>query len=194
MAELEVFDQFALGVARQTWELFRRDPVMFVVAAAALFLGSVVSLGLLAGPLHVGYIELCRRARRNEPISVGIVFSRFDSLVPSVVAFVIIFVGVVVGMFLLVLPGLLVGIFSAFTLHAIAYENLGGIDALRRSFGLVKDHPAHALALLVMVIILQTIGGAVVFGVVLTTPLALIGLTIGYERLTGVAPALSPSY
>ncbi|MDB4973756.1 MAG: hypothetical protein JWN48_2097 [Myxococcaceae bacterium] len=189
MAELEAPDQFALGVARQSWDLFKRDPLMFVMAGAVMLIGSGVSLGLLAGPLHVGFIELCRRARRGEPVSVGILFSRFDSLVASLVAFTIIFLGVLIGFFLLVIPGLVVGVFSMFTLHAITYENLGGIDAIRRSIGLVRSNLVPALVLLIMLAVVQSIGGVVIFGVLLTMPLAIIGLTVGYERITGVEPA-----
>ncbi|MDB4986981.1 MAG: hypothetical protein JWN04_2159 [Myxococcaceae bacterium] len=188
MAELEEFDQFALGVARESWQLFRRDPAMFVIAWVLMFLGSCFSFGLLAGTLHVGFIELCRRARRGEPISASILFSRFDALVPSLIAFLVLTIAIAIGLFLLVVPGLVIALFAIFTLHVIAYESLSGVDAIRRSYELVRESPVHVLALLVLVALAQALGGMILLGVLLTYPLSLIALTIGYERLGGLAP------
>ena len=57
MTEIETFDEFIQTVMRETWELFRNDALMFVMAAAVVMLGSAITLGFCAGPLTVGFIE-----------------------------------------------------------------------------------------------------------------------------------------
>lgn len=185
MAEPEAFDQFIAHVSKQTWALFRDDVLLWVLAAVVLSVAAIASLGLMAGPLTVGFIELVRQARRGEPLALSTLFSRFDTFVPSLVAMIIIGIAVGLGMVLFVLPGLLAMLFATWTFHAIAYEGATGVDALRRSIDLVRGNFAQTVALMLLISIAHSIGGAVVFGVLLTAPLSLIALTVGFERLTG---------
>jgi uncharacterized membrane protein len=185
MAAPQAFDEFIVSIGRDTWDTFRREPLMLVVAWLVVVAVSLVSLGLLAGVVSVGYIELIRQSRRGEPVALGVLFSRFDSLVSSALAGFLVFVAVFIGMFLLVLPGLLVALFACFTLHAIAYERVSGIEAIRRSFAVVRANFLNVLVLLLAISVAQAVGGMVVFGVLLTGPLSLIALTLGYERIAG---------
>lgn len=187
MAEPEPFDQFVINVVRESWEVFKRDALLFVLAAALLGLVSVLTLGLLAGPVTIGFIEMVRRSRRGEPLAMSMLFDRFDTFVPSLVALVLIAISVTIGMALLVVPGLLVLLFVPYTLHVIAYESSTGITALQRSFDLVKGYFLHTLALLLVISAAHAVGGAVVFGVLITAPLSLIALTLGFERLLAMS-------
>lgn len=191
MAQLESYDDFTLSVVRDAWDTFRRDALVFVLASVALSLTALVTLGLLTGPLTVGYIELVRRSRRGEPISVGVIFSRFDSFVASTVALVLICLAVFLGILLLVVPGLLALVFSTYALPAIAHERLGGVEAIRRSIDLVRAHFVRTLAILVVLWLVQAIGGVVVIALLVTTPFSMILLAVAYERLT-LAEPISP--
>lgn len=187
MAVSEAIDQFVLSVLRDSWEVFRRDALVFVVASVVLLLVSALTLGILAAPLTIGFIEMVRRGRQGEPLALGLLFSRFDAFVPSLVATTLIFLAVFVGMLLLVLPGLVAALFSAFAMHAIAYEHATGVDSIRRSVELVRENFLPALALVLVVAVAHAIGSAVVFGILLTMPMSLIALTVGYERIAGPA-------
>lgn len=189
MAQLESYDDFTLSVVRDAWETFRRDALLYVLAAALVVIVSAVSLGLLTGPLFVGFIELVRRARLGEPVALGLVFSRFDTFVSSSVALFLIALGIFVGMFLLVIPGLLVSLFSTYVLQIITYERLGGIDAIRRSISLVRAYFVHTIAIVLVLWILQGLAGVLMIALLVTTPFALIMLTLAYERLEGATQA-----
>jgi hypothetical protein len=189
MAEPEAFDEFVLSIARETWDLFRREPMLFVLASLVVTLVSVCTLGLIAGPLSAGYVEMVRRGRRGEPLAMGLLFSRFDTFIPTSVAFLVVGLAVFIGLFLLVLPGLVAALFTAFTLHVITYENLSGIAAIQRSIAIVRANFIHVLALLLLIAVAHALGGIIVFGMLLTAPLSLIALTIGYERLASVVGA-----
>jgi hypothetical protein len=157
-------EQLLPSVLRETWEVFQKSALIFVITALLAAFLSAITLGLLAGPLFVGFIDLVRRARRGEALQVGELFARFDSFGASLIATVLIAVAVAIGCSLLVVPGLLVGLFSGFTLHAIAYERLGAIDAIKRSVQIVREHFLTTLVLFVILSVVQTLGGSVVLG------------------------------
>ena len=183
MTQLESYDDFTIAIARDAWDTFRRDALVFVLAGALLGLLATLTLGLLAGPLTVGFIDLVRRSRRGEPLSVSVLFSRFDSFVASAVAMVLIVLAVFVGTLLLVVPGLLALLFATYTLPAIAHEGLGGVEAIRRSIELVRTNFVHTLAILVVTWCVQALGSVIPILLLITTPLAIILLELAYERL-----------
>jgi uncharacterized membrane protein len=180
----EAVDSFVKGVGERTWEIFVKDPVAYVLGMLAVSVLGVLSLGIALGPLLVGYLHMARRGSRGEPVAFDQVFSGFGQFVPALITGLLVGVGVMVGTFLLVLPGIAFAFFTAFAFPALAYEGLGPVDALKRSFGLVKDHLVNVAVLLVVLAILQSIGGAVVFGVVLTAPLATLALAVAFDRVT----------
>ncbi|HEX5658082.1 MAG TPA: hypothetical protein VFX59_12845 [Polyangiales bacterium] len=183
MAELEAFDEFTVSVARDTWDTFRREPVLFLIAGAVGMLVSIVTLGVLLGPMTVGYIELVRKVRLGEPVAVSVLFRRMDTLVSSNVALFLVGVLATIGMFLLLLPGLLVIFFTTWSLFVIAYERAGGVDSLRQSITLARAFPMHTLALLFGIFVMHALGGLIVFGALLALPLGYIAMAVGYERL-----------
>jgi ABC-type transport system involved in cytochrome c biogenesis permease subunit len=53
MAVSEAVDGFVLSVGRETWELFKRDALMFVLGWVVVMALAILSLGLVAGPLFI---------------------------------------------------------------------------------------------------------------------------------------------
>lgn len=185
----ESLESFVGAVLRESWELFKKYALVFVLASLVATFVAGISFGILAGPMFVGLIEMVRRAQRGEAIQIGDVFGRFDSFLPSAIALFLVGIAVCIGSFLLVAPGLLAALFSGFVLHAICFERLSAIDAIKRSFQIVKDHFIQSIALFVVISIMQAIGGAVVLGLLLALPLSLIAMTLGYERMAQSAGA-----
>jgi uncharacterized membrane protein len=185
-------EQFLPSVLRETWGVFQKNALTFVIAALIAAFLSGITIGLLTGPLFVGFVDLVRRARRGEAVQMGEVFGRFDSFGSSLVATILIGIAVIVGSCLLVVPGLLAALFSAFSLHVIAYQRASAIDAIKRSVQIVRDNFLITLVLFLLVSVLQTLGGSVVLGVLLTLPLGMIAVTVAYEQLASAPePALA---
>lgn len=185
----ESLESFLGAVLRESWELFKKNALVFVLASIVAALVATISFGILMGPLFVGLIEIVRRAQRGEAVQIGDVFSRFDSFLASLIALILVALAVCIGSFLLVAPGLLAALFSGFVLHAIAYEELSAIDAIKRSIQIVKEHFIQSIALFVMISIAQAIGGAVVLGLLLVLPMSIIAMTLAYERMAANSPA-----
>jgi uncharacterized membrane protein len=196
MAELapESLESFLGSVLRDSWDLFEKNALVLVLAALLATMVTIVSLGILAGPLYVGLIEVVRRAQRGEPVQVGDVFSRFDSFVSSTLALILIGIAVCIGSLLLLAPGLLAALFSGFTLHAIAFERATAADAIKRSFHVVKGHFLQSIALFVLISLAHSVGGAVVLGLLVTIPLSIVVLTLAYQRMAPAARAEVAGY
>lgn len=173
--------QAALGEA---WDLYRNDFVLFVVAGLLVLAVSIVTLGLLAAPLVVGFIDIVERRRRGEDASATDVFDGFGQLGASLVAFVLLAVGTFLGLLLLVVPGLVFIVATTFTFQAIAIDRETATGAIGRSFEVVRENIALTLVFLVIVIVLNSLGGLVFFGTLLTVPYCMILLTVAYDRLT----------
>jgi len=184
MTEARKTEDVVQSTLSEAWNLFTSDFVLWILGGLVLAVVSVVSLGLLFGPMIVGFVQLVEKRRRNEPASVTDIFEGFSHFGASLIAFILISVGVFVGSLLLVLPGLLFGLVMAFTFHAIAIDDQDAMGGMGRSFSLIKENPALAAVFLVIMLVLSGIGGAVVFGTLLTLPFTLVLMTIAYHRLS----------
>ena len=191
LTEIEPVEKFATAVAEQTWGVFRKDPLMLVLASMVAGIVSVVTLGLLSPMVLVGLIDMVRKVQAGEPTKLADLFERFDALLPGLIALVVVALAAAIGFALLVVPGLLVLVFGAFPLHVIAFERSTSVDAIKGSIGLVKRNFLNVLVLLLGVSVLQAIGGAVVFGMLLSLPLSVVALTVAYQRLAHPGNVLS---
>lgn len=184
MTEARNAEDIVQSTLEEAWRLFSRDFVLWILAGLTLAVVSVVSLGLLSGPMTVGFIGLVEKRRQDQPGAVTDLFDGFSHFVVSLIASILIGGGVFVGSLLLVLPGLLFGLLMAFTFHAIALEDRDAIGAMRQSFTVSMENPALSTVFLVIVLILSGIGGAFVFGTLLTLPFSMILMTLAYRRLS----------
>ncbi len=64
-----------------------------------------------------------------------------------------------------------------------------GSVCVTRALRLVGASLLHSLALVFLISVAHAVGGSVLFGILLTVPLSLIALTLGYERIAGVSLA-----
>lgn len=169
----------------EAWTLFTSDALLFLLAPIVVVLLSAISFGILSGPLTVGLIQLVRRRRRGQPGAVGDVFGGFASFGASFVAMILLAIAFAIGTALLIVPGLLVLLFGAWTFHAMTYRGLSAFAAIEASVALVRANPLPTLVLLIVSAVLCAAGSAVVLGALLTGPFAILMVTIGYELLSG---------
>ncbi|MFP6654880.1 MAG: hypothetical protein VCB25_04585 [Myxococcota bacterium] len=172
---------------REAWDLFANDFVLWIIAGLLALSLTIFSLGILSGPMTIGFILLIEKRRQGEAGSVADLFEGFSYFGTSLGAFLLIVAGVAIGSFLFVLPGLLFGLAMAFTFHAIAIDGENATGAMTRSFNLIWDNLALSTIFLVIVLVLSGMGGAVIFGTLLTMPFTLILTTLAYHRLSDIS-------
>jgi len=180
-------EPFLRDVASETWQAFKRNPVIFIGGSWLAALVSCASLGLLLGPMTVGFISMVRRTLHGQSARVRDVFEGLHSsaLVSSVLAAVMIAIASVLGLLLFVIPGLFVSAATCFAFHELAYRKLTAVDAIKASFGILKTRLLHVLLLLAGLAALNALGHVAVLGILLTVPLSVVALTIAYEKLSG---------
>ena len=117
----------------------------------------------------------------------------FGKIIDLTIASLIIGIGFFIGLFLLVIPGLLWLMLTAFVIPLIMIENLGAIDAIKESINLTTGRFGEVLVYLIVLVIIvglvwvilsfiPYIGSAL--ATIVLTPYAAISITIAYRHLT----------
>lgn len=171
------------NVLKRSWDVFMKDPVLYVIAGIIVIVVGTLTLGILAPALSIGFMQITRDRMQGKPATAGGVFGGMSMFVPSLIALILIAIGVTIGSALLVLPGLFVAVVTSFAFQFMALENAGIGDSLSRSYRLVMDNLVTVILLIVLLAIINAIGGAVAVGLLLTTPFTMIAMVIAYEDL-----------
>jgi len=176
---------FVQSVLTESFEAFKNDLVLYILSGLILVFVSGFSLFVLLGPLMVGFVQLVRRRRRAQPAEMAQIFEGLQRFGTSFLLMLVIGIAMVIGSMLFFLPALAVGLVVMFAFQAVIYKDAGVIEALKTSFELVKTNFIAALVLFVVLLVLNSVAGAVLIGMVITLPFSLVATTIAYEKLTG---------
>jgi uncharacterized membrane protein len=174
---------------KRTWALFQVKPVEHVVASLIVLVLSVLSLGVLLGPLSVGQIRMIEKQQRGEEPRIDDVFSGFSSFGPALLTTLVFFIAMTIGALLFVVPGVFVGVAWGFALWFVALEGASATEALASSWQLFKGHMASVLVVLVIMGVVNVIAGSVVLATLLSAPLSMIFCTLAFQDMQNVAPA-----
>jgi len=181
----ENLEGFVQEVLKATWQAFKNDLVLYLLAGLLVAVVGGITVGILLGPMLLGFVELIRKRLRGKPGTATDVFAGFQKLAPGILAGLVIGIAVLIGSFLCVLPGLAIAWAVMFAFHFMTYENQGVGDCLKNSLELVKAHVGPTLILFVLIALLNGIGNAVALGGLITFPFGIVALTVAYEKLTG---------
>ena len=176
---------FVQGVFNESFAAFKKDLVLYILAGLIVVFVGGFSLGILMGPLVVGFVQLARRRRRGEAATVSQIFDGMSSFGAAFLLTLIIAIGCFIGSMLLFVPALIVGLIVMFSFQVMVYKDAGVGDALKGSFELVKAHFVPSLVLFILLFVLNAIAGAIFIGAAVTVPFSLVATTIAYEKLTG---------
>ncbi len=172
------------SVLKRAWKLFADKPGEHVVAGLIVAVLGTLTVGILMGPLVVGYVRMVDKQTRGDAIAIGDVFSGMDTFVPALVAVLISGIGIFLGLVLFVLPGLVLMVIWGYALWFIAFFAQGPIEALGSSWQLFKANLGSVVIVFVLLTILNGAGSLVAFGVLLTFPFGLILATVAFRDLT----------
>jgi hypothetical protein len=184
------------------WRLFKANMGVLILGGLLATVVSVITCGLLTGPLMVGMLLIAQRLLKGDPDKpqAGDVFKGLDSFMQALLLMVITAVVVAVLRLLMAMGGLpvLIGglvdlVVSVVTLWAlvfIAYEKATAIDAIKKVFVLIKSGSFTVPLLFAM--IAGLIGGLgmilCVVGIFFTMPLTYCLMACCYDTLFGDEP------
>lgn len=112
--------------------------VTLISSAASSLYG--VSL-LIAGPLNVGYVLYCMKIMDQKTSDFNILFAGFNNFVNTLVGGLLYSLIVLVGVVLLIVPGIIAACGLSMTFIIMAEDDkISGIDALQMSWNMMKGH------------------------------------------------------
>lgn len=132
----------ALDLSRclnDSMEVFRRNILVFIVAAVLFDLLSMASLFILAGPLWGGSILMCLNAMRHpdRQASLGDLFGAFNRFGTLVGLFFLTAIPILLGLAAFVVPGLLLSALWLFPAYLVVDRDMGVIDSMTTSWRIV---------------------------------------------------------
>ncbi|MGV0798499.1 hypothetical protein ABQF26_16100, partial [Mycolicibacterium elephantis] len=118
-------------------------------------------------------------------VSIGSFFSP-RNIGNVVIAGLIVGILTSIGMFLCVIPGLIVSIFTMFTIVALLDRNLAPIDAIKTSFNIVKENFGQALLTWLVMLVIAAVGALLCgVGLLVAIPLVILIEVYAYRKLSG---------
>ncbi len=198
----------------KAWETFTKSVGVHIVLALIVGLGSVVTIGILAGPLMCGWYYVILRQLREpdyEP-QIGDIGKGFEVFGQALLAFILIVVGSVVVSFVLsavpvlgdllsIAAGWLIAACVLFVSPLIIDRNTGAIDAIKLSFEKVKPAFWGFFGFAVLISVISGVGAAICgVGWLVAGPVTTIAVAVAYrdnfEEASVIeleAPAAPPS-
>ncbi len=171
MNKLDFNEVFSLG-----WEKLMAQIGMAIVwtlvYAIGAFLLSIIIVGIIVVPSWIaGYLEVMKKLYHGEAVEFGDFLKHLNKLGNMWVAFILVYLGVAVGSLLLVIPGIVVAILWSMTFFLIVDRDMDAVSAMKASWARVKEEFWTMLALILVLGILNAVGGMLFgIGVLVTMP------------------------
>jgi uncharacterized membrane protein len=153
------------GLLKRAFQLsMHRDHIVAVVLGSAIWaLGSVLSLGLLIGPLSLAMAIIGLKVVRGEPARLEDLRQGLDRFVPTLVASILMVAVILAGFLALVIPGIIAVVALTFTWHVMAEQpELSGTESMTESFRLVRTALPDVVFLWVVALVLSLFVGPLV--------------------------------
>jgi uncharacterized membrane protein len=142
--------------------------------AALRHAGTTAPITMVIGVFFtIGQMRVALAAARREAIDFGLFFSGFDRLLPGILLMILMYLGVILGTILLIIPGIIVALAWSMSFASLADTKMGALEILSDSWEATKG---HKLAILIF--------GFASIGVILLGLLALfVGIFVAYPIL-----------
>ncbi len=179
------------------WSLFKTHKSLFVLAGliSLILNGGQKGRGIL-GVLffivsllaQVGLIKIFLKLLDGEEAKIGEVFNYGELFIRYLIVYVLFALGFIVGMVLLIVPGIWFALTYTFAPVLSIDKKLGFKEAFRESARLTKGHKGK-IALLILALIGANIIGALclVVGLLVSVPVSSVAYLAVYRKLQGQA-------
>jgi len=142
-----------------------------LVVVSCVFL-TITIIGILAIPAVIGgYIESMIRMARSEKVGIGDFFktgfNRFGTLLG---ASILSFLGIVIGFICLIIPGIYLMIRWYFIYQIIVDRDASVFESFKQSADMVTGQFWIILTLVILIVVIQAIGGSILVGTLVTIP------------------------
>jgi uncharacterized membrane protein len=150
--------------------------------------GVSTTFGLvIAAFMMGGFVTTALKAARGQPTSFGDVFSGGRYFGRMLVAMIVSFIVIAIGMALCIVPGVIVALGVGLYNMLIVDQDMAGVDAVKKSWEMTKGHKVN-IFLFGLIGIGVFIAGALACGIgalLVSLPMYWIGMTNIYLRIKG---------
>ncbi len=181
------------------WNTTLKFIVPLVIMTLVLFAVSFVTLGILAPVTLAGYTQsMLLLSRTGREPRVQDLFSQMRLFFPLLLFGIVLFIAVILGFALLILPGILLILavfFCCFYMIPLMTDRqLGLMDAIKESYrmALSGNKQDHAVAVLIFIAI-TAVGGSIAVGALFTQPLATLFYASVYEEKSAESQEKGPA-
>jgi uncharacterized membrane protein len=134
----------------------------------------------------IGQFRVALASAREEPIDFGMFFSGLDRLLPGLLLMVVMYVGIVLGFILLIVPGAILALAWSLSFVCLADTKMGPIEALSDSWEQTKGQKMKIFAFSFATIGVFILGLLALFvGVFVAYPVVMVAFAEIYLRITG---------
>jgi hypothetical protein len=176
--------QMDIGKAfERGWKLFVKDVAPYVVGTLILGALTVVTVGILYGPLSAGlYVMAVRRIRQNRTAEIGDVFWGLSHFWRFFGAALLLLLLIGIGFVFLIIPGLLLATIWIYVFPVMVDRDMGVFDAMAESRRLVRENGFGQHLVMVLLLAALSIAGSIAGGLghLLTLPLTFTIITAMY--------------
>lgn len=162
--------------------------LMFLLMAISPFVAVLYNLAWVAASIFIsiGILKIYLKIADGQKAEIDDLFSGGEYFLPTIGAGLLVTLGVIIGSFLLVIPGLVFAFLNVFTPLLIVDRSMGAIEAIQTSIRLVIDNLLLALVLSLVMGVLNFIGSLFFgIGVLLTGPISTFLLIYCYRQVLG---------
>jgi hypothetical protein len=175
-----------------TWNQTLKHLVPLILMTLVMSVVSILTLGILAPVMLAGYFQsILMMMRDDREPSIQDLFSQMNLFLPLLIFSIVVFIAMLIGFKLVVLPGIAVVCLIAFAclymLPLMTDRKLGLIEAVRKSCRMaMQGNIADHVVVVILFVGLIALGMSVFIGVLLTQPFATVFvLSVYMERIDG---------
>lgn len=159
----------------------------FVFAIGEAIVGALcmILIGIVILPVWLaGYMEVMKKLYFGQTVEFGDFLTHMNKLGNLFVALLLVGLGTAIGTFCLVIPGIALAILWSMTFFLIIDRDMDAVSAMKASFNRVKEEFWMMLGLVIVLGVVNAIGGAVFgVGVLLTMPFVMLVMWAAYYVL-----------
>ncbi len=184
----EVFTSIDTGTS-----VFESTTRTVTAGGIAVLIASMLVQLVVEAAISAGYYGGMLDIANGQPVAIGSFF-RPRNIVSVILATLIVGVLTGIGLFLCIIPGILVSIFTVFSTVAIIDRNLSPIDGIKASIDIVKKNFGQTLLACLTAAAIMFVGALLCgVGLLVAAPVAYLFLVYTYRKLSGgsVAPAIA---
>lgn len=180
---------------QESFGLYLKNFGILLLACLIAGIISVVSIGILAGPLFGGVLVLGLKLLRGEKGELNEIFSHFNQFLPTLIITLLFFavglvlwiIGIipVIGWILNLAVSPALGLLYFLAIGFSVDQKMQPLEAVKRSVDCFAAEPVPLWFYSLIMSILSGIGAIIlIVGVILTMPLGMVGMVIAYQNLS----------